>query len=173
MDSIVRAWHARARAFEAEAHRQLSKHEGSSSRVIELRQLAKKLQGLPVDVNSYFSEAVECLERGLLRSATVMAWAGYFSIFMDELYRKHESDIRAKRNKWRFADVGELKESQSESALLLAAKEVGFIKQQELRKYDGQLSTRNQCAHPTLYKPSPNEAIGFVDLMIRQTTRLV
>jgi hypothetical protein len=33
----------------------------------------------------------------------------------------------------------------------------------------GQLSTRNQCAHPTLYKPSLNSAIGYVDEMIRQT----
>jgi hypothetical protein len=170
---MVRAWHTRVRAFEVEVHRLFSKHEDSSSRIIELRHLAKKLRGLPIDVNSYFSEAVECLERGLLRSATVMAWAGFFSVFMDALYKKHEVDIRNARNKWSFADVSELKETQSESALLQVAKAVSFIKQHELRKYDGQLSTRNQCAHPTLYKPSPNEAIGFVDLMIGQTTRHV
>jgi hypothetical protein len=171
MDAVVRTWNTRARAFEAEAHRLFSKHEGSSSRIIELRHLSKKLLGLPIDVNSYFGEAVECLERGLVRSATVMAWAGFFSVFIDALYGKHEADIRTVRNKWTFADISELKESQSESALLKIAKEVGFIKQHELRKYDGQLSTRNQCAHPTLYKPSANEAIGFVDLMIGQTIR--
>jgi hypothetical protein len=173
MDSISRAWHIRVRAFESAAHKEFARYERSGSRVIELRQLAKKLQPLPVDVNSYFQEAVECLERGLLRSATVMSWAGFFSVFMDSLYRKHEADIRTRYNKWTFTDVSDLKESQSESMLLKAAKEVGYIRQAELRKFDGQLSTRNQCAHPTLYKPSPNEAIGFVDLMINQTTRFV
>lgn len=173
MDADIRAWHARAKQFEGEAHKILAKHEGTRSRVIELKKLAKRLQGLPIDVESYFSEAVECLERGLLRSATVMAWAGFFSIFMDALYAKHESDIRAQRTKWTFADVIELKESQPESALIEVAKVVGFTKQAERRKFDGQLSTRNQCAHPTLYKPSPNEAIGFVDLMISQTNKYV
>jgi hypothetical protein len=173
MEADVRVWQRRTAGFVVDAHKLFARYEGSATRVIELRQLAKRLQGLPVDVESYFREAVDCLEHGFHRSATVMSWAGFFSVFMDAMYAKHEADIRSARNKWTFTDVTELKESQPESALIEVAKVVGFIKQAERRKYDGQLSTRNQCAHPTLYKPTPNEAIGFVDLMVSQTTRYV
>lgn len=90
-------------------------------------------------------------------------------MFSEVCYQKHEADIRAARPKWTFKDLSELKESVAESHFLIIAKDVRFTTKAQLRILDGQLSQRNQCAHPTLYRPSMNAAIGYVDDMIRQT----
>ncbi|MDZ7602480.1 MAG: hypothetical protein U1A06_14000, partial [Hoeflea sp.] len=151
------------------AHRALAKHESAASRVVLLEDLTKNLSGTPIDVQDYFSESISCLENELYRSGIVLAWAGHFDVFSEVCYQKHESDIRASRAKWSFKDLAELKESVAEAQFLIVAKEVKFLSKAQLRILDGQLSQRNQCAHPTLYRPSMNAAIGYVDDMIRQT----
>ena len=117
----------------------------------------------------YFREAICCLKGKLYRSAIVVAWAGYFHVFSGALYNKHETAIRVARPKWSFKDMPELRDAIGKSHLLIVAKDVKFITKAQLRIYDGQLSERNQCAHPTLYRPSMNAGIGYVDAMIRQT----
>lgn len=151
------------------AHHALAGHESAASRVILLEDLTKSLSGTPVDVQDYFRESICCLEGKLYRSAIVVAWAGFFHVFSDTLYDKHEAAIRTARSKWSFKEMAELREAIGESHLLIVAKDVKFITKAQLRMYDGQLSERNQCAHPTLYRPSMNAAIGYVDAMIRQT----
>ncbi len=163
----------KSRLAEKAAHEVLSQHELSSSRIIHLEALSKRLSGAPVDVQNYFKEAITCLEQGLYRAAIVMAWAGHFNVFFEALYQKHEADIRDARPRWSFKDLGELKESYAEAHLLEVAKVVKFIKRAELRIMDGQLSVRNQCAHPTMYRPSHNSAIGYVDEMITQTIKYI
>ena len=165
-------WASRARRAERAAHMALARHDGASSRVILLEDLAKSLSGAPVDVQDYFSEAICCIENKLYRSSIFVGWAGFFHVFSESLLSKEEVAIRAKRPNWKFDDLSELKEC-GESHLLNVAKDVKYINKATRRIYDGQLSTRNQCAHPTLYRPSMNEAIGFVDNMIRQTVALL
>lgn len=163
----------KSRLAKKAAHEVLSQHELSSSRIIHLEALSKRLSGAPVDVQNYFKEAITCLEQGLYRAAIVMAWAGHFNVFFEALYQKHEAEIRNARPRWSFKDLGELKESHAEAHLLEVAKVVQFIKRAELRIMDGQLSVRNQCAHPTMYRPSHNSAIGYVDEMITQTIKYI
>ncbi|HWJ87795.1 MAG TPA: hypothetical protein VNS12_06975 [Pelagibacterium sp.] len=162
-------WTARASKARRSAHWALAKHESAASRVVLLEDLTKSLSGTPVDVQDYFSEAISCLESELYRSGIVLAWAGHFHVFSEVCYQKHEADIRAARPKWTFKDLGELKEAIAESHFLIVAKDVKFTTKAQLRILDGQLSQRNQCAHPTLYRPSMNAAIGYVDELIRQT----
>jgi hypothetical protein len=162
-------WVARVSRARRAAHSALAKHESAASRIILLEDLSKHLSGTPVDVQDYFSEAIACLENELYRSAIVLAWAGHFHVLSETCFRKHEADIRAARPKWAFKDLHELKESVTEASFLLVAKDVKFITRPQHRILDGQLSQRNQCAHPTLYRPSMNAAIGYVDEMIRQT----
>jgi hypothetical protein len=166
-------WTRRVGTARRAAHLALSRHEGSNSRVVLLEDLAKVLSGSPVDVQDYFNEAICCIENKLYRSSVVVGWAGFFHLFSETLYVKHEAEIRAKRANWSFSDLSELKETRTENDLLIVAKDVKFISNATRRIYDGQLSTRNQCAHPTLYRPSLNEAIGFVDKMIRQAVPLI
>jgi hypothetical protein len=165
----LETWSSRVRAARHAAHRALAKHESAASRVVFLEDLGKSLSGTPVDVQDYFSEAISCLESELYRSGIVLAWAGHFHVFSESCFHKHEIDIRTARPKWSFKDLTAIKERNAEYQLLIVAKEVNFISNARFRILDGQLSLRNQCAHPTLYRPSMNAAIGYVDDMIRQT----
>ena len=169
--SGIREWTKRVANAQEAAHRLLSQHERSTSRVIILEQLLNQLSGLPVDVQDYFQEAVSCLEHKFFRAAIVMAWAGHFHVFSESLYQKHAKDIRGVRPKWRFGDLTELKDQIAEAQILDVGREVRFITKAQLRVLQGQLSVRNQCAHPTLYRPSLNSAIGYVDDMLRQTIK--
>ena len=154
---------------ERTAHSILSKHEASPSRIIHLEDLVRRLSGSPIDVQDYFNEAITCLEQKLYRAAIVMSWAGHFHVFVEKLYKYHEADIRTIRSKWQFKDLSEFKENFAEAHILEAGKVVKFIKRADLRILDGQLSLRNQCAHPTMYRPTLNSSIGYVDQMISQT----
>jgi hypothetical protein len=167
---IVQEWNRRAARAREDAHRILAGHERSvSSRVIILEDLMKRLAPLPIDVESYFKEAVKCLEVRLTRAAIVLSWSGFFQLFAERLYADYEQDIRANRN-WSFKDLSDLKEQRTEHAIIEVAKVVGMINNAKRRDYQGDLSKRNRCAHPTMYQPSLNTAIGFVDEMIREAS---
>ena len=166
-------WIIKANAARKISHTILSGHESSISRVILLEGLFKQLSGAPVDVQDYFKESISCLEGRLFRAGIVMSWAGYFHMFTETLYQNHEKDIQSVRPKWKFRSLNELKEQHAEAQILDVGKVVKFINNSTLLKLRGQLSTRNQCAHPTLYKPSMNVAIGYVDEMIAQTLKYI
>ena len=162
-------WLYRARKATHKAHAILSIHESSPSRVVLLEDMVKRLSGTPIDVQDYFKESIKCLESGLFRAAVVFSWAGHFDVYSEYLYKAYESDIKSARNNWGFKDVVELREKYAESQILDVGKEVNFIKKADLRMLQGQLSQRNRCAHPTMYKPSMNATIGYVDQMVTQS----
>lgn len=169
----VKQWLKRTKAASQGAYGVLSSLEQSRTRVITLEKLLKKLSGLPVDVHDYFREATDCLHYGLTRAAVVLSWAGFFHVLSERMFMVFESKLRKNRPKWKFTDLNNLKEKYPEAQILDAIKDIGFIKKNELRIFQGQLTTRNNCAHPTLYKPSMNSALGFVDDIIRQTTKYI
>lgn len=173
MRNSLSEWVGRASRALRESHAVLSLHEGAISRVVVLEDVLKQLSGLPVDIQDYFREAVACLEQGLFRAGVVMSWAGYFAVFSETLYTRHETAIRANRPKWVFKSLDELKELVPEGQILDVAKDVGFVTKSHLRVLQGQLATRNRSAHPTLYKPTLNSAVGFVDEMLTQTIKLL
>lgn len=166
---LINDYRLRAIKARKEAHDALSVIEGSGSRVVLLQDLTKSLEHLPLDIQDYFEEALRCLEIGMRRAPVVFAWAGFFSVFSHKLYHLHKADLRRIRPRWNFSGIEELKESYPEAQIIDAAKAVKLIGKGNLRKYQGQLSERNQCAHPTLYKPTMNVAIGYLDQMVRQT----
>jgi hypothetical protein len=167
---FIEEWHNRALKAKEEAHRILATHEqAGSSRVIVLEDLLRELSGLPVDVEDYFREAVICVEQNLLRAAVVLSWSGFFHVLAERLYTEKEKELRNLRSKWQFSGLKELKSNYPEYQILDVANELNIISNSKLREHKGQLSKRNQCAHPTLYKPSLNVAVGFVDDMLRQS----
>ena len=171
--SYIDDWLKRGRRAEAEAHAVLIKYAADGSRVVQLSDLLKKLDKLPIDVKDYFSEAVGCLEHGYHRASIVMSWTGFYQVFSETLVLKHIDDIKGIRKKWAFKDVTELNETVSESQVIDVAKEVTFINKSLVRILQGHLSTRNQCAHPTLYRPRMNTCIGYVDEMITRTIKYI
>lgn len=169
-DETVLHWLLRTSRAARAAHTVLASHEASASRVIFVEQLLKHLSGLPVDVQDYFKEAVRCLEVGATRAAVVLSWAGLFHTVAERLVMDYGPAFRSAYPKWPTQDLVELKDQVPESQILDAAKVVGLLKRQRHRILQGHLATRNQCAHPTLYSPSINVAIGYVEELIRMTT---
>lgn len=169
----IREWTLRVVNATHDAHRILAHHEQAPSRVVILERLLIQLAELPDDVKNYFEEAITCLELNLFRAATVMSWAGHFHVFSEYLFQKHLNEIKELRTKWKLGNLEEFKENTVEAQILDLGKKVGFISNSQLKVLHGQLSTRNQCAHPTLFKPSMNVAIGYVDSMIGQTKNYI
>jgi hypothetical protein len=151
-----------------EAHRILSQHERSASRVVIREGLLRRLSGLPIDVQDRYSEAVSCLERGLRRGAIVMAWAGHFHVYGGAASKPMRNGVRVARPKWFFRDATD-KENVVEAQILDVGKDVGFIGKPRLKVLQGRLATRNQRTRSISQCQSMNTAIGHIYDMLRQT----
>ena len=102
-----------------------------------------------------------------------MAWAA----FIDFLEQKMASDglvkVRSKRPNWvKYASIEEIRENVTEHELIKVAYDVGLTSKGEMKTLHGLLSTRNQCAHPTNYRPDLNESIGYVAQLLNQVEQL-
>jgi len=166
---IFSEWTRKAVNAQSAANKILADEGNSRARVAFLEDVGGKLSGSPIDVQEYFEEAILCLKNGLVRSSIVVAWSGFFSIFCEKLLSGNEMEIRKCREKWKFSDINTFKEGYPEAQIIEVAKEVSFISNPRRRMLDGWLSQRNQCAHPTIYRPSLNVGIGYLDTMVSET----
>lgn len=173
MTQRIEVWLARALRAQREGHTLLAGIEGSRSRIITLADARRKLTAAPADVQDYFEEALGCLEYGFHRSGIVLAWAGFFSIFAERLYTQKLTEVLVARPKWSIPMSSDMKDCSPEAQIVDVAREVKFIGKAEHRILDGHLATRNQCAHPTVFKPSQNVALGFADEMISRVLKLI
>ncbi len=168
LSDVIRLVRGQVAAFEAEAHAILGKHEAASkSRVISLDQSRRKLLALSVQQEELLQESLECIVNGLFRAAHVAAWQA----FIDSLEEKLASDglvkVHAKRPNWvKHATMDELRESISEYQIIEVAREVGLLSKSAMKSLHGLLSTRNDCAHPSLYRPGLNQSLGYVSELI-------
>ena len=150
------------------AHEILEAHEAAASRVVALQQSFQKLSGLPVDVAEYYREALRSLQVGCYRAAIVMSWAGFIHMVAEHLVTHHQPALIAQYPKWNTGSTIDFLECAPEAQVLEAGKKIGAFNNQKLNIYRGWLSTRNQSAHPTLYQPSRNVALGFVDAVVSE-----
>lgn len=161
-------------AFRKEAHGILSSHESVvKARVFNLRETRKKLSQLSVKQESLFEEALQCTEYGLNRAAILAAWIG----FMDALEQKLASDnlvkVHTARPKWdKSLSIHELREKHGEYQVLEVAYQVGLLSKQVKRVLEGNLSTRNDCAHSSDYSPDVNEALGFISGILNRVQQI-
>jgi hypothetical protein len=153
----------RASRFERAAHELLSAYEAAPSRVITLSDTRRQVTILNLKQSELLEEALHAIEASLYRPAIVMAWAA----FMDFLQEKLASDglvaLHQKRPKWtQWTSLEELRENVTEYQILDASKEVRLLNKAETKALHGLLSKRNECAHPSGYRPDLNEALGYV-----------
>src|SRR5208283_1153690 len=150
--------------FESKSHELFSKYESSPSRVIFVDQSRRQLKNLSLQQIELFEESLTCIEQKLHRASIVMAWAG----FMDYLEIKISSDglkkIKQIRPTWvKYNSIEELRENvATEHELIKIAKEIGLISKAEMKRLHGDLSRRNESAHPSTYRPDLNESLGYV-----------
>lgn len=167
-------WVSRAESAQLAANSVLAEIGDSKARVAFLKDVSSKLDNAPLDIREYFEEAVLCLQNDLTRSSVVLAWSGFFSIFCEKLFNDKASQIRDVHKKWSFTNSEEWKEYPEAQIIEVAASpSVVFIKKSKKRMLDGWLSQRNQCAHPTVYRPTINTAIGYVDSMVDEVCSLL
>lgn len=159
----------RVSAFEFEAHAILVAFEAAPSRVISLADTRKQIGILNLKQNELLEEAVAAVEYGLYRPAVVMAWAA----FMDFLQEKMTSDnfvrLHNVRPGWlKLTTLHELREGQTEFAMLDAAWELKLLMKGEHKSLQGLLAKRNESAHPSGYKPTLNEALGYISELLNR-----
>jgi hypothetical protein len=127
------------------------------------------MQGLSLSQERLLDEALACVEHGLFRAAHVAAWQA----FMDFLEQKMASDglvkLRAARTKWpQNSTIEELREQFPEHQIIEAARDVGLVSKSGAKSLLGMLSKRNECAHPSNYRPDMNVCLGYVsDVIVR------
>ena len=163
---------ARAARFEAEAHALLGMHETSSSRVVLLENSYDNLKNLSILQDELFRQALRCVESGLFRAAHVMAWCGLVDYLADKFASDGFKKLRAARSKWLLNSKEDLLESQTDYALIEAARAVAICSKTEMKALHGLLSKRNECAHPSSYFPGLNESLGYVSELFQRIATL-
>jgi len=159
--------------FESDAHKILSQHEAATrSRVITIEQTRRQLHSLSARQQQLLDEALSCIEYGLFRAAHVAAWQAFIDFLVEKMASDGLDHIRAVRSAWKYETLEELLESVAEHQLIEVAKDMGLINKGEMKALHGELSTRNQCAHPSDFHPNANEALGYVSGLLRRMVHL-
>ncbi len=159
----------RVAGFERDAHVLFAAFESAPSRVISITETRRQIGILNLKQTELLEEAVRSIEHGLYRPAIIMAWAA----FMDFLQEKIASDgfvqLHVARPAWsHLATLDELREAQTEFAILDAARVLKLLTKAEEKILKGLLSKRNESAHPSGYKPGLNEALGYLSELLNR-----
>lgn len=171
-NSLAATYRSRLASFSADARQILGAVEGSSSRIVTLEESYAKLGKLSLQQDDLVRQALRCVEHGLYRAAHVMAWAA----FMDFLEEKLESDgltaVRAARPKWTHKSMEDMREYVAEYQLIEVTQAVGLCTKNQKKALHGLLNKRNECAHPSSYAPSLNEALGYISEVLARLRTL-
>lgn len=143
--------------------------EPHPSRIISLRETRTQVGILNLKQTELLEEALSATEAALYRPATVMAWVA----FMDFLQEKLASDglvaVHTARPAWaKFNSLAELRENVTEFQMLEVSRDVHLLTKAEYKVLQGLLAKRNECAHPSGYKPGLNEALGYVSELLNR-----
>lgn len=155
--------------FERAAHELLAQHESAPSRVISLAETRKQVAILSLKQTELVEESLRALEHALYRPAIVMAWAAFIDFVQDKLDADGLAKVRAARPGWsKCTTLHDLRENVTEYNMLQVARELKLLSKAEHKALQGLLSKRNECAHPSGYRPGLNEALGFVSELLNR-----
>jgi hypothetical protein len=121
------------------------------------------------DARDFITEAVECAEHSLLRSAVVLSWVGAMAILHDVIVNGYLSSFNAealKRDaKWKAAtksdDLGKIKEA----TFLEIAVAISLIGKNVKQELEGCLKLRNSCGHPTSLKIGAHAVATHLEIL--------
>lgn len=169
MIDVVIGLKTKVAEFEKSAHEILATQESSKSRVISLYQSLSKLDDLSLDQDDQFRQALHCIEQGLYKAAYVMSWAAFIDFLEERLASDGLVKVHASRPKWSVhLTIEALRESVPESQLIDVARDVGLLSKSDAKSVQGALSRRNECAHPSRYRPELNESLGYVSELLNR-----
>ncbi|MGD9728632.1 MAG: hypothetical protein AB7V39_19930 [Nitrospiraceae bacterium] len=156
--------------FIADAQRQFAKFEGSTNRVITLKETYDELAGLSQSQESLFKQALLAIEIGLHRAAVVLAWAAFMDVIQTKLASDGWKKVCSVRATFPSSKtLEEIREQITDHAFVSLAKECGLYGKGTMNSLHGALADRNQCAHPGAPDPGMNEALGYVSKLLKRS----
>lgn len=158
--------------FESEAHAILGTTDSATrSRVYTVDQFLMKLEGLSIQQQTLFREALFCVQYGLFRAAHITAWQAFIDYYYDYIIAGHLTIVQNNYPKWGVNtkdDLLELKDFQ----IIEAGQKLRIFNKREARTLYAMLAKRNDCAHPSGYNPTMNSSLGYVDDLMYQISTL-
>ncbi len=145
----------------------LSKYESSTSRIITIDSSYERLNKLSLRQEELFREAFKCIEHGVFRSAIVLAWASFIDFLGDKIGEDNFINLNAKKN-WNISNTDDLREKASDSMIIECALEIKLINKTISKSLRGLLAKRNECGHPSDYKPGLNDTLGYIDELLKR-----
>lgn len=159
----------RVNSFKKEAHGLFSKYETSPSRVIDLKKTYQQLDGLSIQQDDLFRQAIRCVEQELYRAAHVMAWAAFMDFLEQKIASKGFKALHKLYPKWsNYKSVEDLRENVNEFQLIEAARKLKLCSKSHLKALQGLLNKRNECAHPSDFYSELNEALGYISELFKR-----
>ena len=153
--------------FQKRENHILSKYESSTSRIITIDSSYKRLSKLSLRQEELFQEAFKCIELGVFRSAIVLAWASFIDFLGDKIGEDNFSKLNVKKN-WNISNTDDLREKASDSVIIESALEIKLINKNTAKSLRGLLAKRNECGHPSDYKPGLNDTLGYIDEILKR-----
>lgn len=118
-----------------------------------------------------FDQARLCIENKIFGAAHVIAWVGFMDYLGDKLSSYGIKEIIAdneKFSKLKIESIEDLRENVFEYEIIKLSQEIKIFSKSEMKVIHGLLSKRNECAHPSNYKPGLNETLGYVDELLNR-----
>lgn len=135
---------------------------------VDLRNhLAKVLDS---ETKAFVSEAIQCHEAGLYRSAVVMSWLGAISILHKHVHANRLADFNAEASRvdsrWRTAvttdDLGKM----NEDKFLDTIERLSIIGKNVKESLKECLKRRNGCGHPNSMRVSTNQSAAHIEVLL-------
>ncbi len=163
----------RAQQFHAKARQLFAKFEQSTARVISVDETRKKIAGLSLQQNELLEQSIKCVEFEIYRAAHVMAWSALVDLVEEKLASDGLGKVKAARPAWsKFATIDEIRENLPEHQLVEVTRDVGLMSKSEVKSILGLLAKRNECAHPSGFRPGLNDSLGYVTDVLKRMEKL-
>ena len=162
----------KADKFRKKAEGLLARHETSPSRTIDLQKTIRDLAGLNLKQHDLLDEALECVQRGIFRSAHVMAWAAMADYLEEWLIQDKKNNLTSLRPKWDTSSIEAMMEKANEHQVIETLRVCGYFRKTTEQSLLALLRKRNLCAHPTSYEPDLNMTIGYISELKHWFSRL-
>ncbi|MFD3400998.1 hypothetical protein ACFWUU_09995 [Kribbella sp. NPDC058693] len=118
----------------------------------------------------FVEEAITCLQVGAMKAAVVFAWTGAIRTLHDSAsilgwpavtsaIQKHDARVKAVGKIEDFAQV-------KDKTFLLAARDLAILDKGEWTVMQQALDLRNQCGHPSNYRPGHKRVSAFIEDLI-------
>jgi hypothetical protein len=162
----------RTLSFQKEAHSILSIHESARSRTVILDGTYAKLKGLSIKQDELLRQSLRCTENILFRAAHILAWVALIDFIQEKLASDGFVKVNLARPRWNITSLDMFREEINEFQIIEVCKDVGLIKNPQMRILHGFLSKRNECAHPTNFYPDYNQTLGYTADILSQIETL-